>query len=202
MKPIPFHRGTAIAVNRTSIDTDIIIPAKHCLRVTRSGFADHLFEGWRSDPNFALNDDRRREATVLVAGRDFGTGSSREAAVWALQEWGFQVIVSSRFGDIFYTNCGNNGVVAARIDDAPLHDLMSAVLDRPDTTVSIDLPTKTLEWRDGHVRHQTLIDIDDFTSRRLIEGLDDIDITLQRDSEITTYEHANSRYLPRKATVA
>lgn len=202
MKPLPRHSGTAIEVDRTSIDTDIIIPAKHCLRVTRTGFAEHLFEGWRSDPTFALNDQRRRGASVLVAGRDFGTGSSREAAVWALQEWGFRVIVSSRFGDIFYTNCGKNGVLAARIDDEPLHRLMRAVHDNPETVVSVELDTKTLTWDDGIHRHETHIHIDDFTCRRLREGLDDIDVTLQREEEISAHERANNHHLPRRRPVA
>lgn len=202
MKPLPRHRGTAIEVDRTSIDTDIIIPAKHCLRVTRTGFAEHLFEGWRSDPDFVLNDERRRAASVLVAGRDFGTGSSREAAVWALQEWGFRVVVSSRFGDIFYTNCGKNGVLAARIDDEPLQQLMRAVHDRPETVVSVELSTKTLAWDDGNHRGEALIDIDDFTCHRLIEGLDDIDVTLLREAEIAAHEQANNHHLPRRRPVA
>ncbi|GAA1679309.1 3-isopropylmalate dehydratase small subunit [Mycolicibacterium murale] len=200
MKPIRSHAGTAVPVNRTSIDTDVIIPAKHCLRVTRTGFSEHLFDAWRSDPTFALNDPRRRDATFLVAGRDFGTGSSREAAVWALQEWGFRVVVSSRFGDIFYNNCGKAGLLAARIDDDALVNLMRAVENRPDTRVEVDLTTKSLGWDDGDDRFRTTIDIDDFTCRRMIEGLDDIDLTLGHEEAIRDYERINSQRFPRKAS--
>jgi 3-isopropylmalate/(R)-2-methylmalate dehydratase small subunit len=203
MQPLSAHYGTAVPLPRTSVDTDAIIPSEYCLTVKRTGFAEHLFASWRKDSTFALDEPERQAATVLVAGRDLGTGSSREHAVWALQDWGFRVVISSRFGDIFYNNCAKAGLVAARVDEPVVQELMAATVNDPTLRVTVDLQRRRVEWTgvDSVLRGGD-IDMDDFTRRRFIEGLDDIDLTLTHEPLITAYESANGHRLPRFRTGA
>lgn len=197
MNPVVEHRGTVIPLDRTSVDTDAIIPGKYCLTTNRSGFAEHLFDAWRDQTDFPLNAPDRREASILVAGPDFGTGSSREHAVWALQDWGFRVVVSSRFGDIFYNNCAKAGLVAAQVDEDIAQALIEESTTDPHLLVTVDLRGPSLRWTDDGGR-ETSGDIymDPYTQRRFLEGLDDIDITLQHDAAIASYEDRNAHRLP------
>jgi 3-isopropylmalate/(R)-2-methylmalate dehydratase small subunit len=178
------HTGRAVPLRRSNVDTDQIIPAVYLKRVTRSGFEDGLFAAWRNDPEFVLNRAEYAGATILVAGRDFGTGSSREHAVWALRDYGFRVVISSRFADIFAGNAGKGGLVAARVEQEVVERLWQAVEADPAIEVTVDLDNRTVSW--GNVNAS--FHIDDYTRWRLLEGLDDVDLTLRHAAEITDYE--------------
>lgn len=190
------HTGTGVALRRGSVDTDQIIPAAYLKRVTRSGFADGLFAAWRSDPEFVLNRPGADRASVLVAGPDFGIGSSREHAVWALQDHGFRVVVSPRFGDIFRGNAGKSGLLAAQAD-AKVVAVLWDLLDRePDTRVTVDLRARTIGAGAGTDRVEDSFDVDDYTRWRLLEGLDDIDITLSHADDVEAFERRRPSWKP------
>ncbi len=186
------HTGTALPLRRSNVDTDQIIPAVYLKRVTRTGFEDGLFGAWRNDPEFILNKPEYVGVSVLVAGPDFGTGSSREHAVWALTDYGFRVVISSRFADIFRGNSGKAGLLAAQVDQDVVDKLWAAVEADPKTEVTVDLGAR--EVRSGDLIAP--FDIDDYTRWRLLEGLDDIGITLSHDEDIETYEASRPSWKP------
>jgi 3-isopropylmalate/(R)-2-methylmalate dehydratase small subunit len=186
------HTGTAVALQRSNVDTDQIIPAVYLKRVTRTGFEDGLFAAWRSDPDFVLNRPESAGATILVAGPEFGTGSSREHAVWALQNYGFRVVLSSRFADIFRGNAGKGGLVAAAVPQPEIEALWAAIDADPTTAVTVDLVSRTVSWGENSVGFE----IDDYTRWRLLEGLDDIDLTLRHADEITQFEQRRPAWMP------
>jgi 3-isopropylmalate/(R)-2-methylmalate dehydratase small subunit len=184
MDKFTVHTGTALPLRRGNVDTDQIIPAVYLKRITRTGFEDGLFAAWRNDPDFVLNSPLYKGATILVAGPDFGTGSSREHAVWALLDYGFKVVLSSRFGDIFRGNSGKAGLLAAVVEESTTERLWSLVEADPTTEVTIDLVRKEVRARDL----VESIELDDYTRWRLLEGLDDIGISLSHDDDIAAYE--------------
>jgi 3-isopropylmalate/(R)-2-methylmalate dehydratase small subunit len=186
------HTGTAVPLRAGNVDTDQIIPAEYLKRVTRTGFEDGLFAAWRKDPSFVLNDPAYDGASILVTGPDFGTGSSREHAVWALQDYGFKVVIGARFGDIFRGNAGKAGLLVALVEQSAVDALWSLVESDPRTSVIVDLHTKTVHAGDVDVT----FDIDDYTRRRLLEGLDDIGITLTHDAQISLYEGERPSFKP------
>ena len=192
MEAFTTHTGTAVALQRSNVDTDQIIPAVYLKRVTRTGFEDGLFAAWRNDPDFVLNQPEARGATILVAGPEFGTGSSREHAVWALQNYGFRVVLSSRFADIFRGNSGKGGLVAAAVPQPDIEALWAAIEADPTTAVTVDLESRTVSWADASVGFE----IDDYTRWRLLEGLDDIDLTLRHAAEIARFEQHRLAWLP------
>ena len=192
MEKFTRHSGTVLPLRRSNVDTDQIIPAVYLKRVTRTGFEDGLFGAWRNDPEFVLNKPEYDGATVLVAGPDFGTGSSREHAVWALTDYGFKVVLSSRFADIFRGNSGKAGLLAAQVPQDAIEQIWRAVEADPTTEVTVDLVDR--EVRCGDV--VAPFDIDDYTRWRLLEGLDDIGITLSHDDDIATYESTRQSWKP------
>jgi 3-isopropylmalate/(R)-2-methylmalate dehydratase small subunit len=186
------HTGTALPLRRSNVDTDQIIPAVYLKRVTRTGFEDGLFGAWRNDPEFILNKPEYAGVSVLVAGPDFGTGSSREHAVWALTDYGFRVVISSRFADIFRGNSGKAGLLAAQVEQSVVENLWQAVEADPSTEVTVDLQAR-------EVRAGALVapfDIDDYTRWRLLEGLDDIGITLSHEEDIVAFEAERPTWKP------
>jgi 3-isopropylmalate/(R)-2-methylmalate dehydratase small subunit len=195
MEAVTTHTGRAVALRRSNVDTDQIIPAVYLKRVTRSGFEDGLFAAWRNDPDFVLNRPESSGATVLVAGPDFGTGSSREHAVWALRDHGFRVVVSSRFADIFRGNAGKGGLVTAQVGQDDVERLWAAIETDPSTEVTVDLGSRTVSWGSQSAR----FDIDDYTRWRLMEGLDDVDLTLTHADDVADYESRRPRWLPTTA---
>ncbi len=192
MEPITVHTGRAVALRRSNVDTDQIIPAVYLKRVTRTGFEDGLFAAWRSDPDFVLNRPDAEGASILVAGSDFGTGSSREHAVWALQNYGFRVVVSSRFADIFRGNAGKGGLLTACVSQPDVERLWDSLEADPATEVTVDLAARTVSWADQTVP----FDIDDYTRWRLMEGLDDVDQTLLHADQVARYEADRPAWLP------
>jgi 3-isopropylmalate/(R)-2-methylmalate dehydratase small subunit len=190
------HTGIGVPLRRSNVDTDQIIPAVYLKRVTRTGFEDGLFAAWRNDPTFVLNCAPYDEGSVLVAGPDFGTGSSREHAVWALQNYGFKVVLSSRFGDIFRGNAGKAGLLAAQVDDKVLQRLWALLEAEPGTTVTVDLVEKTVRAGSGPDAVEDSFDIDDYTRWRLLEGLDDISLTLTPDDAIAAFEASRPSWKP------
>jgi 3-isopropylmalate/(R)-2-methylmalate dehydratase small subunit len=193
MDPFTTHTGTAVPLRRSNVDTDQIIPAVYLKRVTRTGFEDGLFAAWRNQPDFVLNQPQYEGGDVLVAGPDFGTGSSREHAVWALQNYGFKVVIGSRFGDIFRSNSGKAGLLVAVVDQADVERLWDAVEADPAVPMTVDLGART-------VPHGELVvdfAIDDYTRWRLMEGLDDIALTLRHEEAITAYEASRPVFRPR-----
>jgi 3-isopropylmalate/(R)-2-methylmalate dehydratase small subunit len=186
------HTGTALPLRRSNVDTDQIIPAVYLKRVTRTGFEDGLFGAWRNDPEFVLNRPEHAGVSVLVAGPDFGTGSSREHAVWALMDYGFKVVISSRFADIFRGNSGKAGLLAAQVDQGVVEKLWELVETDPTIEVTVDLETCTV--RAGDV--VAAFTIDDYTRHRLLNGLDDIGITLSEEHLITSYESSRASWKP------
>lgn len=196
MEQFTTHRGTALPLRRSDVDTDQIIPAVYLKRVTRTGFEDGLFAAWRSDPDFVLNRSEHDGASVLIAGPNFGTGSSREHAVWALQDYGFRVILSPRFGDIFRGNAGKAGLLAAQVDEKVVAALWELVEREPTTEVTVDLEQRTVRAGDGVDAISETFDIDDYTRWRLLEGLDDIAVTLGHDAEISSYESTRPAWKP------
>ena len=197
MQPFTTVTGTAAPLRRTEVDTDQIIPAVYLKRVTRTGFGDGLFAGWRNDPDFVLNRPEHAGASVLVAGRDFGTGSSREHAVWALQDGGFRVVLAPRFADIFRGNAGKGGLLAGQLDQAHVEELWSAVESDPALPVTVDLAAREVRWAGRAVPFT----VDDYTRWRLMEGLDDIGLTLRHEAEISTFEASRPSWKPRTLPV-
>ena len=184
--------GTALPLRASNVDTDQIIPAKYLKRITRHGYEDALFAAWRSDPDFVLNDPARAGATILVAGPDFGTGSSREHAVWALQDYGFKVVISSRFADIFRGNSGKGGLLTAVVDQSVVDALWEATESDPATPITVDLEARTVTFGDVVAPFE----IDDYVRWRLLEGLDDVGITLQSADLIASFERARPAFAP------
>ena len=187
------HTGIAAPLRRSNVDTDQIIPAVYLKRVTKSGFEDGLFAAWRNDPEFVLNKPEYKNATILVAGVDFGTGSSREHAVWALQNYGFKVVISSRFADIFRGNSQKAGLLTVVLPQAEVEKIWSAIEGNPATEVSVDLGAKTVSYNGNLVA----FDIDDYTRWRLMEGLDDIGLTLKNISEVDAFEVKRASFKPK-----
>jgi 3-isopropylmalate/(R)-2-methylmalate dehydratase small subunit len=193
MEKFTQHTGVGVPLRRSNVDTDQIIPAVYLKRVTRTGFEDALFAAWRGDPSFVLNQDAYRSGSVLVAGPDFGTGSSREHAVWALKDYGFRVVVSARFADIFRGNSGKQGLLAAQASQEDIELIWKILETRPGTEITVDLESKTITCDDVVVPFQ----VDDYTRWRLLEGLDDIGLTLQHADEITAFEAERATWRPK-----
>ena len=191
------HTGTGVPLRRSNVDTDQIIPAVYLKRVTRSGFEDGLFAAWRSDPEFVLNQEAFKKGTVLVAGADFGTGSSREHAVWALQNYGFKAVISSRFADIFRGNSLKGGLLTIIVSQEDVEALWSAIESAPDTAITVDLETRTVSYNSMVLEFA----IDDYTRWRLMEGLDDIGLTLKQTDSIDEFEKTRADYKPKTLPV-
>jgi len=196
MEALTSHTGRGLPLRRSNVDTDQIIPAVYLKRITRTGFEDGLFAAWRNDPDFILNNPAYAGASVLVAGPDFGTGSSREHAVWALQDGGFAVVLSSRFGPIFKVNSGKAGLLAATVDQQVVEALWALLEAEPTVAITVDLQARTVSAGTGESAVSAPIDVDDYTRYRLLNGLDDIAITLQHTDEIDSYEATRPSYKP------
>jgi 3-isopropylmalate/(R)-2-methylmalate dehydratase small subunit len=192
MEKFTVHTGVGVPLRRSNVDTDQIIPAVYLKRVARTGFEDALFAAWRGDPDFVLNDPAYARGSVLVAGQDFGTGSSREHAVWALKDYGFRVVLSPRFGDIFRGNAGKQGLLAAQVDQADVEALWAELEARPGAEVTVDLGARTATCGDV----SCAIAVDDYTRWRLMEGLDDIGLTLRHGAEVEAFEASRPSWLP------
>ena len=192
MEKFVMHTGTAAPLRRSNVDTDQIIPAEYLKRITRHGFEDGLFAAWRKDSEFVLNQPEYQGFSILIAGPDFGTGSSREHAVWALQDYGFKVVLSSRFADIFRGNSGKGGLLTAMLEQADIEKLWAAVEADPSTLVTVDLDKR--EVRAGEIT--AVFEVDDYVRWRLMEGLDDIGITLNQVEAITEFEVKRPVFLP------
>ena len=186
------HTGSALPLRRSNVDTDQIIPAEYLKRITRHGFEDALFKAWREDPNFVLNKPEYKDATILVAGPEFGTGSSREHAVWALMDYGFKVVLSSRYADIFRGNSGKAGLVTAEVSQVVIEKIWALVEKDPSTQITVDLDKRQVKAGDLVADFQ----IDDYVRWRLMEGLDDIGLTLRNESKITEFEKSRPSYKP------
>lgn len=193
MEPIKKHTGIGVPLRASNVDTDQIIPAVYLKRVTKTGFDDALFANWRKDEKFILNREPYSQGTVLVAGPDFGTGSSREHAVWALKDYGFRVVISDRFADIFRGNSGKQGLVAAQVAQDNVELLWKILENEPGTEVTVDLENKTVLC--GSVK--VPFEIDDYVRWRLMEGLDDIGLTLQQEGKISEFEKSRPAWLPK-----
>ena len=193
MEKFAQHTGTAIPLRRSNVDTDQIIPAVYLKRVTKTGLEDALFAAWRNDPAFVLNQPQYAGATILIPGPDFGTGSSREHAVWALQNYGFKVVIGSRFGDIFRGNSGKSGLLVAVVDQKIIEELWDFVEEHPAAPITVDLAERQIT-ADGF---QTGFEIDDYTRWRLMEGLDDIGLTLRHVELIDAYERQRPTFKPK-----
>ncbi len=191
------HTGSALPLKRSNVDTDQIIPAVYLKRVTRSGFEDGLFAAWRSDPEFVLNKAEYSKASILVAGADFGTGSSREHAVWALQNYGFKVVISSRFADIFRGNSLKAGLLTVILGQSDVEDLWSAIEEEPSLQIKVDLDTRLVSYKNQAIS----FDLDDYTRWRLMEGLDDIGLTLRKIDEVENFEEKRAKYKPKTLPV-
>ena len=191
------HTGIPVPLRRGNVDTDQIIPAVYLKRITRTGFEDGLFSAWRADPEFVLNTEPYDRGTILVAGPDFGTGSSREHAVWALQNYGFKVVIGSRFGDIFRNNSGKAGLLIAQVDQDVVERLWDFAEQNPGVEIAVSLVDRTITA--GGDTHPFVID--DFTRHRLLEGLDDIGSTLRHADEISAYEQTRPSFKPRTIPV-
>ena len=186
------HTGTGVPLRRSNVDTDQIIPAVYLKRVTRNGFEDGLFSAWRNDPEFVLNKDEYKGGTGLVAGPEFGTGSSREHAVWALQNYGFKAVISSRFADIFRGNSLKGGLLTVILPQEAVEAIWQAVEAAPSTAITVDLDTRTVSYNDVSVPFE----LDDYTRWRLMEGLDDIGLTLKHTDSIDVFEAKRPSYKP------
>jgi 3-isopropylmalate/(R)-2-methylmalate dehydratase small subunit len=193
MEKFTRHTGHAVPLRRSNVDTDQIIPAVYLKRVTRSGYEDGLFQAWReNEPDFVLNQNRYSAATILVAGPDFGTGSSREHAVWALMDYGFKVVISPRFADIFRGNSLKAGLLTVVVPNSAVSLLSDAVEEDPSIDVTVDLVERTVSWADQNYRFE----IDDYGRWRLLEGLDDIGLTLRHEAAVTAYEASRPAWKP------
>ena len=186
------HTGSALPLRRSNVDTDQIIPAEYLKRITRHGFEDALFKAWREDPNFVLNKPEYKNATILVAGPEFGTGSSREHAVWALMDYGFKVVLSSRYADIFRGNSGKAGLVTAEVSQEVIEKIWALIEKDANTQITVDLDKRQVKAGDLVADFQ----IDDYVRWRLMEGLDDIGLTLRHESKITEFEKSRPSYKP------
>ena len=186
------HTGTGVPLRRSNVDTDQIIPAVYLKRVTRSGFEDGLFSAWRNDPEFVLNKEEFKNGTILVAGPEFGTGSSREHAVWALQNYGFKAVISSRFADIFRGNSLKGGLLTVILPQEAVEALWVAIESDPTTAITVDLDSRTVSYKDVTVAFE----LDDYTRWRLMEGLDDIGLTLKQTDSIDAFEAKRASYKP------
>jgi 3-isopropylmalate/(R)-2-methylmalate dehydratase small subunit len=186
------HTGSALPLRRSNVDTDQIIPAEYLKRITRHGFEDALFKAWREDPNFVLNKPEYKDATILVAGPEFGTGSSREHAVWALMDYGFKVVLSSRYADIFRGNSGKAGLVTAEVSQDVIEKIWALIEKDATTQITVDLDKRQVKAGDLVADFQ----IDDYVRWRLMEGLDDIGLTLRHESKITEFEKSRPSYKP------
>ncbi|MCW2722360.1 MAG: 3-isopropylmalate/(R)-2-methylmalate dehydratase small subunit [Pseudonocardiales bacterium] len=195
MEAFTTHTGIGVPLRRANVDTDQIIPAVYLKRVTRTGFEDGLFSAWRQDESFILNQEPFSRGSVLVAGQDFGTGSSREHAVWALMDYGFRVVIASRFADIFRGNSSKGGLVAAQVAQPDVELLWKLLENEPGTEVTVDLQEKTVQAKDLTLR----FDIDDYARWRLLNGLDDIGLTLRYADDITAFEANRPSRLPTTA---
>lgn len=193
MEKFTTFSGIAVPLQRSNVDTDQIIPAVYLKRITKTGFEDALFASWRNDPEFILNDPAYKHGSVLVAGPDFGTGSSREHAVWALRDYGFKAVLSSKFADIFKGNSGKQGLIAGEINDEDTQKLWEAILANPGVEITIDLVHRTATLGDLTVEFS----IDEYTRWRLLEGLDDIGLTLRDESSITDFEARRPNWMPK-----
>ena len=187
------HSGNAPPLRRSNVDTDQIIPAVYLKRITKSGFEDGLFAAWRNDPAFELNQPQYKKATILVAGPDFGTGSSREHAVWALQNYGFKVVLSSRFADIFRGNSQKMGLLTVILSQDEIEKIWQAVESKPDTQITVDLESKTVSYEDKTLSFV----IDDYTRWRLMEGLDDIGLTFTKIDSVSKFEEKRVSFKPK-----
>jgi 3-isopropylmalate/(R)-2-methylmalate dehydratase small subunit len=185
--------GVAVPLRRSNVDTDQIIPAVYLKRITKTGFEDALFSAWRNDPEFVLNQEAYKNGQVLVAGPDFGTGSSREHAVWALRDYGFQAVFSSKFADIFLGNSGKQGLVAGVISEADTEKLWAAIEANPGVSITVNLVEQTASIGSLQVKFE----IDDYTKWRLLEGLDDIGLTLRDEPAITSFEKERGSWMPK-----
>ncbi|BBZ61465.1 3-isopropylmalate dehydratase small subunit [Mycolicibacterium monacense] len=197
MEAFRTHTGIGVPLRRSNVDTDQIIPAVYLKRVTRTGFEDGLFAAWRNDPSFVLNLPPFDRGSVLVAGPDFGTGSSREHAVWALMDYGFRVVISSRFADIFRGNAGKAGLLAAEVNQNDVELIWKLIEQNPGLEITVNL-------QDRNIIAGTVMvpfTIDDYTAWRLLEGLDDIGLTLRKQSEIEDYERRRPSWKPRTLPV-
>src|SRR5690606_11183491 len=193
MQPFRTHTGIGVPLRRSNVDTDQIIPAVYLKRVTRTGFADGLFAAWRTDPSFVLNVPPYDKGSVLVAGPDFGTGSSREHAVWALMDYGFRVVISSRFADIYRGNAGKAALLAAEVSQDDVELLWKALEQNPGLEITVNLQDRTVTAGSVVVPFK----IDDYTAWRLLEGLDDIALTLRKQDQIEAYEARRPSWKPR-----
>ena len=193
MEKFTTFSGIAVPLKRSNVDTDQIIPAVYLKRITKTGFEDALFASWRNDPEFVLNDPAYKHGSVLVAGPDFGTGSSREHAVWALRDYGFKAVLSSKFADIFKGNSGKQGLIAGEITDEDTEKLWEAILSNPGVEITIDLVQRTATLGDLTIEFS----IDEYTRWRLLEGLDDIGLTLRDESSITDFESRRPNWMPK-----
>jgi 3-isopropylmalate/(R)-2-methylmalate dehydratase small subunit len=193
MEKFEVFTGVGAPLRRSNVDTDQIIPAVYLKRITKTGFEDALFAAWRNDPEFVLNQDPYKAAQVLVAGPDFGTGSSREHAVWALRDYGFKCVLSSKFADIFRGNSGKQGLIAGQITEQDTEDLWQALEANPGASITINLVEQTATIGDLSVH----FDIDEYTKWRLLEGLDDIGLTLRDEQAITDFEAKRPSWMPK-----
>ncbi|MBC9944085.1 3-isopropylmalate dehydratase small subunit [Leucobacter sp. cx-328] len=197
MEKFETFSGVAAPLKRSNVDTDQIIPAVYLKRVTKTGFDDALFARWREDADFVLNQDVFKNAQILVAGPDFGTGSSREHAVWALRDYGFKVVISSRFADIFRGNSGKQGLLAAQVAEADVERLWAAMDAEPGLELTVNLEDQTVTAGDLQVPFE----IDSYTRWRLLEGLDDISLTLRNEADITAFEKRRPAWMPQTLPV-
>jgi 3-isopropylmalate/(R)-2-methylmalate dehydratase small subunit len=186
------HTGTVMPLRRSDVDTDQIIPAVYLKRVTRTGFEDGLFSAWREDPGFVLHNPAHAGATILIAGPNFGTGSSRQHAVWALRDWGFKAVIASRFGDIFRGNALKEGLLPVQLDQKIIESLWDLAETEPDKQITVDLDGRVVRVDDAAYGFP----IDDFSRWRLMEGLDDIGLTLRHEDAISEYEKGRPSFKP------
>ncbi len=198
MQPITEIKGTALPLERSDVDTDQIIPSEWLKKVERTGFGEGLFEEWREDPNFVLNSPLYKNSKIIVAGPNFGTGSSREHAVWALTDYGFEAVISARFGDIFRNNSTKAGLVPVVLTQAEVDAITAQVKKEPKTEIVIDIASRTVAV--AAIGLTADFPMDDFTQYRLLEGLDDIGLTLRYAKEIDSYESNRASWLPSMAT--
>ena len=196
MEKFTVHTGRALPLRRSNVDTDQIIPAEYLKRVTRHGYEDALFFAWRKDPGFVLNDPRYAGVSILVAGPEFGTGSSREHAVWALMDYGFKVVISPRFADIFRGNSGKGGLLTAVVDDEVIERLWELAERDPQTEVTVDLVERRVRAGEGDDAVDAEFEVDDYVRWRLLEGLDDVGLTLQHEPQIAAFEADRPGFLP------
>ena len=198
MDPVTVHTGVGIPLRRNNVDTDQIIPAVYLKRVTRTGFEDGLFAAWRADPEFVLNQPAFSAGSVLVAGPDFGTGSSREHAVWALKDYGVRAVLSSRFADIFRGNAGKQGLVAGQLAQSDIELIWKVLENHPGTEVTVDLVSRQVRCAEVVAP----MHVDDYTRWRLLEGLDDIALTLRHAQQVDEFESARPAWKPRTLPVS